>query len=220
MLGRSVQEILMSIPGILIAMVISGFAQAYIADKLGDTTPRYQGKLSLNPKEHIDPFGFLIFVLVGFGWSKPVDINPRNFKNIRVDTALVSAAGFAANILMAVLFAIIIKILILANVFVILGDNVGGNLLKILNYCIRYNLIFFVLGILPIPPFPGSRILESLTNIERYEIYANLKRYSLFVFLILYATNILSTNILSIIITYPYYYIYLFILRIFGLPLM
>jgi len=212
MLGRSVQEIIMSIPGILIAMVISGFAQAYIADKLGDRTPRYQGKLSLNPKEHIDPFGFLIFVLVGFGWSKSVEINPRNFKNTRIDTALVSAAGFAANILMAVLFAIIIKILMISNVFDLLGDNVGTNLYIILHYCIKFNLIFFVLGILPIPPFPGSRILESLTNIERYEIYANLKRYSFFIFMLLYVTNILS-----IIITLPYSYLYLIILKIFNL---
>ncbi|KNY25053.1 site-2 protease family protein [Pseudobacteroides cellulosolvens] len=210
MFGRTVQEMIMSIPGILIALVISGFAQAYMADKLGDKTPRYQGKLSLNPKEHIDPLGFLIFVVIGFGWSKPVNINRRNFKNIRIDDSLVSAAGFIGNLLMAILFAIIMKIMLVLKIDILLGTVIGGNLLQILLFGIYFNVVFFVLGILPIPPFPGSRILENLTNIEKYEFYTILQRYSFIVFLFLVATNILSR-----IISPPIIYIYRTILSIF-----
>jgi Zn-dependent protease len=203
---------LMSIPGILIALVISGFAQSYMADRLGDRTPRYEGKLTLNPKEHVDPIGFIIFVLIGFGWSKPVNINRRNFKNMRIDDSLVSAAGFIGNLLMAVLFAIVIKILIIFNVFNSLGDNIGFNLKQILIYGIQFNVVFFVLGILPIPPFPGSRILENLTDIERFELYANIKRYSFIIFMLLVVTNILSK-----IITPPIIYIYFTILQVFNI---
>ncbi len=208
MFARTVQEMIISIPGILIAMVFSGFAQAYMADKLGDKTPRYEGKLTLNPKEHIDPLGFIFFILVRFGWSKPVNINRRNFKNIRIDDSLVSASGFVGNLILAVLFALILKILIILNVFSALGTVIGSNLVGILNECIHFNVVFFVLGIIPIPPFPASRILENLTDIERYELYANLKRYSFVIFMILIATNILPR-----IITPPINYIESIILK-------
>lgn len=212
MFGRTVQEMIMSIPGILIALVISGYAQAYMADKLGDRTPMYEGKLSLNPKEHVDPLGFLIFVVIGFGWSKPVNINRRNFKNIRIDDSLVSAAGFIGNLLMAVLFAVLMKIMLVLKVDSLLGAVIGSNLLQILLFGVYFNVVFFVLGILPIPPFPGSRILENLTNIEKYELYVNLQRYSFIIFLFLVATNILSK-----IISPPIIYIYSTILSIFNI---
>ncbi|HEY9062453.1 MAG TPA: site-2 protease family protein [Pseudobacteroides sp.] len=212
MFDRTVQQMIMSIPGILIALVTSGFAQAYMADKLGDRTPRYEGRLTINPKAHVDPIGFIIFVLIGFGWSKPVNINPRNFKNMRIDDSLVSAAGFIGNLLMAVLFALIIKVFLIFNVFNALGNNVGLNLIQILDYGIQYNVVFFILGILPIPPFPGSRILENLTDIERFEIYANIKRYSFIIFMLLVVTNILGK-----IISPPIVYIYSTILQIFNI---
>ncbi|MDP4179677.1 MAG: site-2 protease family protein [Bacillota bacterium] len=214
LLGRSFEDILLSIPGILIALVFNGFAQAYMADKLGDRTPRLNGKLSISPKEHVDPIGFIFFAIVGFGWSKPVDINRNNFKNIRIDDSLVTASGFIGNLLMSVLFAILIKLTNISNLIEILGSNIGNNLDTILRYVIWYNAIFFVLGILPIPPFSGSRILENLTDIDRFEFYATLKRYGFIVFMIL-----AITPILSMIITPPTIFIYQSILKIFNIPI-
>ena len=93
--------LIVSIPGVLIAITFHEFAHGYVASKLGDKTSKYSGRLTLNPIYHVDPVGLLVMFLFGFGWAKPVPIDPRNFKNPKVGMALTAAAGPISNILAA-----------------------------------------------------------------------------------------------------------------------
>ena len=104
-----------SIPGILIAITFHEFAHAFAADKLGDDTPRRQGRLNLNPFKHLDLFGTIMLVFAGFGWGKPVEINPRNFnRNMSLSKAeaIVAAAGPLMNFLLAIVFEIVLCLII------------------------------------------------------------------------------------------------------------
>ena len=100
-MGRSLIETLTIIPGIVIAMSFHEFAHAYVAYKMGDDTARLSGRLTLDPVSHIDPVGFLMLLLGGFGWAKPVPINENNFRNKKLGVFLVSIAGVTMNILIS-----------------------------------------------------------------------------------------------------------------------
>ena len=103
-------ELLFTIPGVLIAITFHEFAHAKVADKLGDDTPRREGRISLNPLAHIDPIGFVMLLFAGFGWGKPVNVNPRNYnRDISMEKAdaIVSVAGPIMNFLLALVFGII-----------------------------------------------------------------------------------------------------------------
>ena len=107
---ESLLGLLISMPAILIAITFHEFAHAFVADKLGDDTARRQGRLSLNPLSHLDPIGTVLLVFAGFGWGKPVEINPRNFDrrfSMNVAEAIVAAAGPIMNMILAVIFALI-----------------------------------------------------------------------------------------------------------------
>lgn len=106
--------LLISIPGILIAITFHEYAHALAADKLGDDTPRRNGRLSLNPLHHLDPYGAILMLTLGFGWGKPVTINPNNFKrniSIRKGNAIVAIAGPLMNFILAIVFSIILGLL-------------------------------------------------------------------------------------------------------------
>lgn len=103
-------DLVLTMPAVLIALTFHEFAHAYIAYKLGDDTPKYQGRINLNPLSHIDPVGFVFLIVAGFGWGKPVQIDPRNFNgkySISKAEAIVSAAGPITNLLLAFVFLII-----------------------------------------------------------------------------------------------------------------
>jgi Zn-dependent protease len=144
MFNRSITEILLSIPGVLIALVFHEFAHALIADKLGDKTPRYQGRITLSPRAHLDPVGLILILLAGFGWAKPVQIDPRNLKHPRRDDALISLAGPLANLIMAIFFAIIIKVLIVTNIVGSFPTSVWNNLGFILDYAVRIICFMYI----------------------------------------------------------------------------
>ena len=103
-------SLLISVPGVLIAITFHEFAHAFVADKLGDDTARREGRLSLNPLDHLDPIGTVLLLFAGFGWGKPVHVNPRNYTrkmSMEKGEALVSIAGPVMNFLLAIIFAII-----------------------------------------------------------------------------------------------------------------
>ena len=107
--GMNLATLVYSLPGVIIAMTFHEFAHAWMATKLGDDTPRLQGRLNLNPLSHTDPVGLLCLILVGFGWGKPVEINSRNFDrkySLTKAEALVSIAGPLMNFLLAIIFMI------------------------------------------------------------------------------------------------------------------
>ena len=97
---------LLMLPGIIIGLSFHEFAHAWMSDKLGDPTPRRQGRVTINPMAHIDPIGFLALLLVGFGWGKPVQIDPGYYKHRRRDEFLVGIAGVTMNLLIAVIFSL------------------------------------------------------------------------------------------------------------------
>lgn len=100
---------LMMLPGIIIGLSFHEFAHGIVAYKLGDPTPKYQGRLTVNPAAHIDPIGFIALLFMGFGWGKAVEINPYNFKNRRRDELLVSVAGVVMNLIIAIIFTLVYR---------------------------------------------------------------------------------------------------------------
>jgi Zn-dependent protease len=108
---RNLVEILLSIPAVFLAIAFHEFAHAYSAYRLGDPTPKNMGRLTLDPLAHVDWLGFIMFALFGFGWAKPVQVNPSNFRNRRTGNIIVSLAGPAANMMLAILTLIILLLI-------------------------------------------------------------------------------------------------------------
>ncbi len=149
---------------LLLAITVHEFSHAWVANYLGDTTAKKAGRVTLNPLAHLDPLGTIMLLLVRFGWGKPVPINPNNFKNPRLGSALTALAGPTSNFLLANLLAIIFKFSNLS------GTAIGAFLIL----AIYMNLVLMVFNLLPIPPLDGSKFFAlffpALDN-PKYEVY-------------------------------------------------
>lgn len=156
------KETLLMLPAILFGFTIHEFWHAYTATRFGDDTPARQGRLTLNPLPHIDPIGFAMIVFAGFGWAKPVQVNPQAFRNPRRDDLIVSLAGPLSNLITAIVFALIIKALFTTAGQIFAIAEYGDYILNMLVYFVWINLVLFVFNLLPIPPLDGSHILFSL----------------------------------------------------------
>lgn len=158
-----------SIPGILIAITFHEFAHAFAADRLGDDTPRRQGRLNLNPFTHLDLFGTIMLIFAGFGWGKPVEINPRNFNRtmpLQKAEAIVAAAGPIMNFIIAILFEIIFCLIIkfapqveIINGIMYYENQMLGIIISIVQSIITINIGLGVFNLIPLPPLDGSKIL-------------------------------------------------------------
>lgn len=169
---------------VLIAFPVHEFAHAAMAVRLGDNTPKWQGRYTLNPLAHIDPVGAALILFTGFGWAKPVQWNPRNVNvDQKLASILVSLAGPVSNLLMA------IGALILTN-FVPSGFMNGA--LLFFSYI---NIALFVFNLLPVPPLDGSHILFAVWPQQSYQLRAILTQYG---FLILFAIIIFAGWIITI----------------------
>jgi len=182
-------ETLVWLPAILIALTFHEYAHGKVADWLGDKTPYNQGRLTLNPLPHIDWIGFLMLVLFKFGWAKPVEVNPRNFKQINIKTGmmLVSLAGPVMNLLLAGAGMLILKAL-----FIWPSDaavNLWGPLILPLIYI---NVILAVFNLIPVPPLDGSKILAGLLPDSGARIIYSLERFGPLLLLVLLVTNSFS----------------------------
>ena len=159
-----------TIPGILIAITFHEFAHAFAADRLGDDTPRRQGRLNLNPFKHLDLFGTIMLVFAGFGWGKPVEINPRNFNrdiSLSKAEAIVAAAGPIMNLIIAVVFEIILCLIVkFAPGFNVIGgtiwtsNEVWGIVASIVGGVVSINIGLGIFNLIPLPPLDGSKILS------------------------------------------------------------
>ncbi|MCC5426711.1 site-2 protease family protein [Clostridium botulinum] len=181
------------IPAILVGLTVHEFAHAYVADKLGDKTPKFQGRLTLNPFSHIDIIGFIMILLIGFGWAKPVQINPSALKRGYKDEIKVSVAGVTANIVTAFIFALITAFLLKMDL-IILGDvtSLGGIIGVILAYIVRINCMLAVFNLMPIPGLDGFDILRDLWPKTFYKISDVIYRYQMIILLIFVVTPISS----------------------------
>lgn len=157
--------ILFTLPAVIIAIAFHEYAHAWMADKLGDETPRMQGRLTLNPLNHLDPVGSILLLFAGFGWGKPVQINSRNFnRNVSMSKgeALVSLAGPVMNFILAIIFAIIIGVVYMFVPSSFLTTTIGEVIYILLQECVLINIGLGVFNLLPLPPLDGSKIFINL----------------------------------------------------------
>lgn len=157
--GASLLDILYTLPAIIIGLSFHEFAHAWVSNRLGDQTPRAQGRLTISPLAHVDPWGMLMLLVFGFGFAKPVMINPNAYKNRRWGTVLVSLAGVTMNLLLAILFTIVMRLLVKFQVIDIYNDNA---ILNIIEHIIYINIGLMVFNLLPIPPLDGYQAVKQI----------------------------------------------------------
>jgi len=156
------QNTLYMIPGVLLGLTVHECCHALCALKLGDSTARDQGRITLNPLKHIDLVGFLFLIFAGFGWAKPVQFDPGRLRNFRRDKALIAAAGPLSNMVLGILLTLGIKaFLYFANY-----NDFTGHVFYLLYYAAFINFGLFIFNLLPIPPLDGSHIVFSGLNIK------------------------------------------------------
>lgn len=177
------QNIIFMIPAILIGFTFHEYAHAKVADKLGDKTPRFQGRLNLNPINHLDPLGTLLILFCGIGWAKPVQVNPSAFKNYYKDDLKVSIAGPIANLIVAFIGTILYFVLRVIAGYGLLGGALLPVLIIITRYIITLNVTLFVFNILPLPGLDGFNILRDLSPKHFYKLSENIYKYQLLIFI-------------------------------------
>ena len=152
---------ILTLPAILVAFTFHEFAHAIVADKLGDKTARFQGRLTLNPAKHIDPFGFICVLHLGIGYAKPVQTNPAAFKNYYKDDLKVSLAGPIGNFIVAIVGAVIFA-LYTRFLFVLLPSSLGEIIYYMLFYIVLLNIRLGIFNLLPIPSFDGFSLITDI----------------------------------------------------------
>lgn len=171
------EQIAIMIPGFLFAITIHEFSHGYIAYRRGDPTAQQMGRLTLNPLAHLDIFGSLMLVFVGFGWARPVPVNPYNLRDPKRDMMWVSFAGPASNLLSAFLFGLVVRIYIYTAGALDLQNPFVSVILSMLIFAVHINIILAVFNMLPIPPLDGSKILFGLLPPQRGSFYYGMERY-------------------------------------------
>ena len=191
---------------VIVALTIHEFSHAFMASRLGDDTARLNGRMTLNPMAHFDPMGLASFILFGFGWAKPVPINPYNFKKIKRDTFLVSIAGVASNF---ILFFVFYPLSVLVFRAYLSSESILGLIFSYLFiYIYQVNLVLMVFNLLPIYPLDGFNALASQLRYDnKYVTF--MQRYGVFV-LIAVALIFSFTNAFEYLVDYVSYPVKLF----------
>ncbi|MCF0147130.1 MAG: site-2 protease family protein [Clostridium sp.] len=191
---------IITIPAILIAFVVQGYARAKVADKLGDKTPKFNGRLTLNPLAHIDLIGFVMILIAGFGWTKPVEINPSAFKRGYKDEIKVTIAGPLANLIVSFIGMFIFQIwgnlaygIVSSSTFYIIG--------MMLKSICTVNISLFIFNLLPIPGLAGFDLFRELSPKNFYKYGIKMYDYQIPILMIIVLLG-------SYILTYPVTLIY------------
>lgn len=187
-LARIVQELIIIAPGFLLAITVHEYCHGYVAYRLGDPTAKLAGRLTFNPLSHLDPVGTLALVLMKIGWAKPVPVDPRNLANPKTDMLWISLGGPAANLVAAVVLAILIHML----VFMFDGRPVGQlgifilrPLFPILFGAVQMNVLLAVFNLIPVPPLDGFAILQGLLPVRQAYLLEQLQPYGFLILLAL-----------------------------------
>ncbi len=206
-LSASLQTFGLALVPALFGIICHEVAHGWAAYKLGDPTAKYLGRLTLNPVPHIDPMGLGVFAFTAMfspfiiGWAKPVPVQPRFFRRPREGMMLVSVAGPVANLLVALLCALIVKFTINLD-----SSGIGSNSIALwalnqsaqLGVAINISLAWF--NLMPIPPMDGSHILEGLLPAKLAEAYSSIGRYGMFIIILLVATGFLGKVLVPLIL--------------------
>ena len=201
---NSLLSLLLTIPGILIAITFHEFAHAFAADKLGDDTPRLQGRLTLNPLGHLDPIGSIMLLFAGFGWGKPVEVNPRNYdRRFSMDKAdaIVSIAGPLMNFFLAIVLTLIYCIIYKFASASFLTSQIGAIIILMINIAISINIGLGVFNLIPLPPLDGSKVIKPFLPYNARQWFENNEKIFEMIFVALWIIGILG-QIISPIITF------------------
>lgn len=171
-------SVLVWVVALLPALTFHEWAHGFTAYKLGDNTAKVDGRLSLNPLDHIDPLGALMIALVGFGWAKPVPVSTRNFKKPKRDLALVSAAGPAANFILSFFSTLLFVLTALIGLKLHVFNPTVEILMEIFYYSALINLGLGFFNLIPLPPLDGSNVVMCLLPPKAAMKYAKLRYYS------------------------------------------
>ncbi len=185
--------IFITVPTVLIAMTGHELAHGWVSMKLGDPTPKTDGRMTLNPLAHIDPLGAILMIFTGFGWAKPVMVNPMYYKDRKKGMALVAVAGPMANLIMAIAALLINVVLMKFFPDVIVVSYLSSFLATF----IILNLNFMVFNLIPFPPLDGSRVIGMFLPNRAYYTLMQYERYFLIVFIILSVTGVFDKIITS-----------------------
>ena len=194
----NIERLLYSAPAVLIAMVLHELSHAYVSYRLGDPTPKQTGRLTLNPLKHLDPIGSICLLVLGFGWAKPVQINPNYYKNPKVGTLWVSLAGPGMNFLLAFIGSLGVSL-----IYKITGDSISFQteagyraflyIFRFLYYFMLINIGLGVFNLIPFPPLDGSKVLATILPDRLYYTWMRYERYGQFILIVLLYAGLLST---------------------------
>ena len=188
-------SLLVSVPGVLLAITFHEFAHGFAAYQLGDNTAKNEGRLSLNPMDHLDPIGTLMLLVAGFGWGKPVNVNPTNYTrkiSMEKGEAIVSVAGPLTNIILAFLLACIYGAMIkFANVQ-FLWSTVGQIIQSMIEAAIAINVGLGVFNLIPLPPLDGSKIIMPFLPYNAKQWFRNNEQIFYIIFVVIWITDIAS----------------------------
>ena len=181
-------DVILSLLALVIAITIHEFSHAWMADYLRDPTPRLQKRLTLNPLAHLDVFGTLFILFARFGWGKPVVFDPFNLKNPRRDAALISIAGPASNLALAIFLALIVRLPVMTPALTL-----------ILSAIIMINVNLAIFNLLPFSPLDGFKIVGGLLSKDNAKKWFSYERYG-FLFLLVLIVPIGQTSVLNLVI--------------------
>lgn len=187
--------LLVSIPGVLIAITFHEFAHGLAAYKLGDNTAKMEGRLSLNPLDHLDPIGTLMLLFAGFGWGKPVRVNPSNYTrkiSMEKGEAIVSLAGPLMNIILAILFTIIYFAIYKFVGASFVASTMGRVLMLLISATISINIGLGVFNLIPLPPLDGSKIIMPFLPYNAKQWFKNNEQIFYIIFVVIWITGIAS----------------------------
>ena len=194
--------LLLTLPAVIIAITFHEFAHAFAADRLGDTTPRNQGRLTLNPISHLDFFGFILMMFAHIGWGKPVQINPSNFnsnKSRGFCEAMVSLAGPLMNFFLAIVCCFAYSIIYELTGGTYMNSTIGAIGMSLLSMLITVNIGLGVFNLLPLPPLDGEKIFRNIlpNKIKAWLVENNSSLQ--FLFMLLWITGLLGCIVTPVI---------------------
>lgn len=191
----SVQEILFLVPILLLSLSVHEFFHGWVSSLQGDQTPRLDGRLTLNPLKHLDLWGTLMLLTVGFGWAKPVRIDVTQYKKRYPGLVLTSLAGPLSNLLIAIMFTFFLRLIALHDFFAFMQTAAVVNVIQ---YVLAINILLFLFNLIPIPPLDGSRVITAIFNRNR-DFIVRYNQYGVYALLaILLVNRVLDVEIIPI----------------------